>query len=93
MRPRLLGNPDERVLWLKERWYASPLYVRSVLYFVYRYLLRLGFLDGRTGLFYHFMQGLWFRLLIDAKIAELKRRIGNGEMSAKDLADSFVHRF
>lgn len=93
MRPRLLGNPDERVLWLKERWYASPLYARSLLYFGYRYILRLGFLDGRNGLLYHFMHALWFRLLVDVKITEIKRRIVSGETSAQDLADGFVHRF
>ena len=33
----------------------------SALYFGYRYFLRLGFLDGRPGLIFHFLQGFWFR--------------------------------
>jgi glycosyltransferase involved in cell wall biosynthesis len=53
----------------------TPLYVRSVLYFVYRYVFRLGVLDGRAGLVYHFMQGFWFFMLIDAKIDEARRYI------------------
>src|SRR5450759_1646554 len=42
----LIGNPDQRVIWLKNTWYNSPLYVRSIFYFAYRYFIRLGFLDG-----------------------------------------------
>jgi len=47
--------------------------LRALLYFCYRYILRLGFLDGREGLYFHFMQGLWYRTLVDAKIAEILR--------------------
>jgi glycosyltransferase involved in cell wall biosynthesis len=69
-----LGSPIERRRWLKNRIFKrSPLFVRSFLYFVYRYFLRLGFLDGKEGLIFHFLQGLWFRFLVDAKIYELKR--------------------
>jgi glycosyltransferase involved in cell wall biosynthesis len=93
MQPRLLGNPDERVLWMRERWYDSPLYIRSLVYFFYRYFLRLGFLDGRIGLFYHVMQALWFRLIIDAKITELEQRIARAEVSMEQLANCFSHKF
>jgi glycosyltransferase involved in cell wall biosynthesis len=91
--PRLLGNPDERIIWLKERWYFMPLYVRPFLYFFYRYFLRLGFLDGVTGLVYHVLQALWFRLLIDMKIAKLQSQIDNGEVSVRELAGSVSSRF
>ena len=52
-----------------------PLYLRSVLYFLYRYFLRLGFLDGGNGLVWHGLQGFWYHLLIDAKIAEARTYI------------------
>jgi glycosyltransferase involved in cell wall biosynthesis len=91
--PRLLGNPDERIIWLKERWYFMPLYVRPFLYFFYRYFLRLGFLDGVTGLVYHFLQALWFRLLVDIKIADLRKRIDSGEVTVKELAGTVATRF
>src|SRR5205085_8734075 len=71
LRPRLFGNPDERTLWLKGRWYRLPLFVRPFLYFFYRYFLRLGFLDGKQGFLFHFLQGFWFRLLVDVKLEEL----------------------
>ncbi len=55
-------------------YYRFPLFVRPLLYWIWRYFFRLGFLDGRPGLIYHFLQGFWYRFLIDAKIFE--RRIG-----------------
>jgi|SRR5215469_2776230 len=66
------GNPDQRVLWLKERWNAMPLYFRPFALFFLRYFLRLGFLDGKEGFIFHFMQGLWCRLLIDIRREELE---------------------
>ena len=71
--PRLLGTPDERVLWLKDRYYRLPLYLRPCLYFFYRYFLLLGFLDGKQGLVFHFLQAFWFRLVVDIRLEELQR--------------------
>src|SRR5205085_10784139 len=45
----LWGTPDDRVDFLKRFWGRLPLYVRAVLYFLYRYVARLGFLDGKEG--------------------------------------------
>ena len=45
---------------------------RAVAYFLYRYVIRLGFLDG-PGLEFHVLQGFWYRYLVDAKVAEVKR--------------------
>ena len=72
--PRLLGSPDQRVLWLKRRWLQLPRYFRPIVYFVYRYFIRLGFLDGKEGFIFHFLQALWFRLLIDIEVEEILRR-------------------
>jgi hypothetical protein len=52
----------------------SPLLLRPFAYFLYRYILRLGFLDGYEGLVFHVLQGFWFRFLIDAKLYELGKR-------------------
>jgi hypothetical protein len=76
VQPDLFGTPDQRMLWMKYRWYEMPLYVRPVLYFVWRYVLRLGFLDGKQGFLFHFMQALWFRMLVDVNIEELRRAEG-----------------
>jgi hypothetical protein len=48
-----------------------PLFVRPIIYFFYRYLVKLGVLDGIQGLVWHFLQGLWYRFLVDAKIYEI----------------------
>jgi len=68
------GTPDERVLWLKQVWNGLPLYWRPALYFVYRYVLRLGFLDGREGFVFHVLQAYWYRLLVDINVDELRRK-------------------
>lgn len=68
--PSLFGSPDQRTLWMKERWYALPLYWRPVLYFLYRYILRLGFLDGKEGFLYHFTQALVYRTVVDTHVDE-----------------------
>ena len=59
--------------WLKQRVYARlPLGVRPWLYFVYRSIFRLGLLDGSRGMLFHTLQGLWYRQLVDAKVAEVE---------------------
>ncbi|RYU91604.1 glycosyltransferase family 2 protein [Mucilaginibacter terrigena] len=71
------GSPDERTAWLKQRWWKLPRYLRPALYFTYRIIFKLGVLDGRTGLIFHFMQGFWFRLVVDIKIDELLKQRNN----------------
>lgn len=73
LQPRLQGDPRERTRWLKALYYRMPSGLRALAYFVYRYVFRLGFLDGREGLYFAFLQGLWFRLLVDAKMHEARQ--------------------
>ena len=79
MKIRALARPDgaaKRNRFLKNSVYARlPLYLRAVLMYVYRYVFRLGFLDGRVGLVFHFMHGLWLFMLIDAKLDEAREFI------------------
>lgn len=74
IQPKFWGSPDERTAYLKRIWWRLPLYVRPMLYFFYRIIFRLGILDGRTGIIFHFLQGFWFRLIVDIKIDELKKK-------------------
>jgi glycosyltransferase involved in cell wall biosynthesis len=79
LKPRFFGTPDQRTLFLREIWYRFlPLYLRPFLLFFYRYFLRLGVLDGKQGLIFHFCQSLCCRLLVDAKIEELAESGRNG---------------
>lgn len=73
LKPRLMGTPDERTLWLKSAYYRMPLYVRPFFYFLYRYFILLGFLDGKQGFVFHFFQAFWFRLVIDIRLEEMMR--------------------
>ncbi len=76
--PRFLGNPIERRRWLRRRLYGnSPPFLRAVTYFLYRYFVRLGFLDGWEGLIFHVLQGFWYRFYIDAKIWEARKQAGD----------------
>lgn len=73
IRPTWRGSPDQRILWWKSRWYRMPRYLRPVLYFLYRYLLLGGWLDGWPGLLFHGVQGFWLRWLVDVELGRLRR--------------------
>ena len=68
------GDPDERTRWMKTIWRMLPLYLRPFVYFSYRYFVRLGFLDGKQGFIFHFLQAFWYRLLVDINIDEIRGR-------------------
>ncbi len=71
--------------WLKEVVYIRlPGGVRAFAYFVYRYVIRLGFLDGRAGTAFHFLQGFWYRYLVDAKLVEVHRYMEENSCSLED---------
>ena len=53
-------------------WNNLPLGVRPLLYFCYRYFLKLGFLDGKVGFIFCINHALWYPMLIDTKIMEAK---------------------
>lgn len=75
LKENYFGNKVERTRWLKNNVYVrSPLFLRSFLYFFYRYFLRLGFLDGVPGLIFHVLQAFWYRFYIDARIYELRSK-------------------
>lgn len=61
----------------KNRYANMPLFWRSFLYFVYRYFFKFGFTQGKEGFLWHFLQGWWYRTLVDAKIYEIKKACGN----------------
>jgi glycosyltransferase involved in cell wall biosynthesis len=67
-----------------------PFGIVSTAYFLYRYIILLGFFDGTEGLIYHFMQGYWYRFLIGAKVIEIESKFSPGDdrdaMRSKILA-------
>jgi glycosyltransferase involved in cell wall biosynthesis len=71
-RGAVFGSPDARTQLRKQIWNRMPLYLRPFGYFFYRYFVRLGFLDGKEGFIFHFMQAFWYRLLVDINRDELR---------------------
>jgi len=52
-------------------------------------VIQLGFLDGRPGLIYHFLQAGWYRFLVGAKLREMElalKRAGSDEEKRAVLA-------
>jgi glycosyltransferase involved in cell wall biosynthesis len=73
---KLFGNSIQRKRWLRQKYDRLPLFIRPIIYFHYRYYFKLGFLDGKPGFIWHFLQGFWYRFLIDAKIYEIYHNAG-----------------
>ena len=70
---RLFGTQAQRKRWLRYKiWNNLPPLIRPFFYFFYRYILMGGFLDGREAFIFHFLQALWYPLLIDIKYLEMK---------------------
>jgi glycosyltransferase involved in cell wall biosynthesis len=70
------AQASERQLrvWIRNRlWNQLPLFFRPLIYFFYRYTLRGGFLDGKAGLVYTFLQGFWLNFVVDAKLYEARQ--------------------
>ena len=49
--------------------------------------MKLGFLDGKEGFLWDFFQGLWYRMLVDAKVYEA-RKYAKGD---KELLRKFIN--
>nr|WP_067057288.1 glycosyltransferase family 2 protein [Mucilaginibacter sp. L294] len=77
IKPRFWGNPMQRRRYMKKKYESFPLFIRPIVYFFIRYFIKLGFLDGKTGFVFHFLQGFWFRMMIDIKVYELLKQRGD----------------
>lgn len=72
---KLWGTQYERKRWLRLKvWNKLPPLIRPFLYFSFRYVLCLGFLDGKKAFMYHFLHAFLYRILIDFKYLEKKWR-------------------
>jgi glycosyltransferase involved in cell wall biosynthesis len=77
--------------WVKEALYARlPGGFRAFAYFFYRYVVRLGFLDGQAGMAFHFLQGFWYRYLVDAKVAEVKRYMREQSVGVQEAIEAVL---
>lgn len=68
----------------KNKYNTLPLFFRSFLYFVYRYIIRGGFLDGKAGFVFAFVQGWWYRTMVDVNIYSVEKECGGNKTRMKD---------
>ena len=76
---------------LKLKYAKQPLFWRSFAYFCYRYFLKMAFLEGKEGFLWTFLQGWWYRTLVDAKIFEIKKVCGNDPEKIKQYLKAEYH--
>lgn len=81
--PQDHGEEVERKRAQKAKYARMPLFWRAFGYFVYRYIVKAGFLDGKEGFLWDFLQGWWYRTLVDAKVFEIKKACGNDKEKIK----------
>lgn len=76
----------------KLKYIKLPLFWRAFAFFILRYIFRLGFLDGKEGFLWHFLQGWWYRTLADAKVYEIKKKFNfDSEKIKKFLKDNYTN--
>ncbi|NHN39584.1 glycosyltransferase family 2 protein [Pseudomaricurvus alcaniphilus] len=63
-----------------------PVFIRPLLYFLYRYFVRLGFLDGVRGFAFHFFQGYWYRSLVDLRVFEAEKILSGASDNNERIA-------
>ena len=68
-----LGHQAEAKHKKKNRYNELPLFWRSFAYFLFRYILKGGFMDGKEGFVFAFIQGWWFRTMVDVKLLEARK--------------------
>lgn len=68
----------------KHKYAQQPLFWRSFAYFCYRYFFKGACFDGKIGFIWTFLQGWWYRTLVDAKIFEIKKTCGTDKEKIKE---------
>lgn len=69
-------NSDEKIIARRRKklavYYKAPMFFRCWLWFIYNYIFRGGFLDGKEGLVFCFLECYWYRFVVDSKIYEFE---------------------
>jgi hypothetical protein len=90
---RLWGTQAERTRWIRLRIYNRlPPLLRPALYFFYRVVIRMGFLDGWQAMVYHFLHAFWCPLLIDLFYLEMKQQKLSQRPAAEPISKTAVAR-
>lgn len=87
IKSNFFGSKSERVRFFKNIYNRLPLFIRPFIYFLYRYILLFGFLDGKQGFLWSILQGFWYRTMVDAKVLEIKSLTGK-DKNIKEVVKS-----
>ena len=72
----ILGSQAESKHKKKSVYNRLPIFLRAFVYFCFRYIIKAGFLDGKEGFLFAFIQGWWYRTMVDAKVYECLKSCG-----------------
>lgn len=70
---------------MKHRYVKMPLFWRAFIYFFIRYFLKGGMFEGKEGFLWCFLQGWWYRTLVDALIFEIKQKTAGDKEKIREL--------
>lgn len=82
-----LGGQAEGKRKKKSGYNKMPLFWRSFAYFCYRYILKGGFLDGKEGFLFAFIQGWWYRTMVDANVLQCRKACGDDKQKIKEYIE------
>ena len=82
-----LGKQAEDKHKSKSKYNELPLFWRSFAYFLFRYFIKGGFIDGKEGFIFAFIQGWWFRTMVDVKLLEARKAMETENMK---LDNNFI---
>lgn len=71
----------------KESYAHKPLFWRSFAYFIYRYFAKGAFSEGKEGFIWTFIQGWWYRTLVDAKVFEIKKACRLNGVTGENISE------
>ena len=83
------GNQANKKRHKKHSYYKCPIFFRAFLYFLYRYYIKLGFLDGKEGLIWNFLQAYWYRFLVDCQIFEISNNCGQDKQKIQNYLKEY----
>lgn len=83
----IINSQAEKKRIKKHRYAKKPLFWRSFVYFLYRYILKGGWRDGKEGFIFNFIQGWWYRMLVDAKVYEIKKQSSKKPQKIKEILE------
>lgn len=83
-----LGRQAEEKHLKKNQYNRMPLFWRSFAYFLFRYFLKGGILDGVAGFIFNFLQGWWYRFMVDVNIYDAISACGIKNAKHLNIAES-----